>query len=386
MRIAFVTFEYPPFLIGGAGVYAEKLTYELVKLGHEVIVFTPKASRKTTDILSHPEIVEIEVKNGSPLTSVQFWLNLPEKMRFAHNQKAFDIVHVNGLSYWPIHDKIINVPHLITIHHLAKDAISLDLGARSILSNLFGESSILYRLMEKKCVKNSDSIIAVSNFTKERVIETYNYPIDKIVVVYNGIESHQHTLKPDFVSKFKDKYKLDSRPVVLFVGRIDDPRKGLELLLEAFHIVINKIKAQLLIVGNGDEKKIVKKIKELGVEDSVIITGYLEQSELDCCYSLCDVYACPSLMEGFGLTIAEASSYGKRVVAFKVGAIPEVVDNTAILVKEIEKETFALAITEALTTPFILNPENNTHNLVQSWSNSALESITAYQNLIDSTK
>lgn len=379
MRIAFITFEYPPFMIGGAGVYAYNLTKELVKMGNEVVVFTPALDSPRTNEVDGPQIIEVKVNRRLPLISVQFWLNLPKALRTVHSINHFDIVHINGSSYWFIPGKIIDVPHVVTIHHLSRDAKGDVLLGKSTNIQLVGESNILYQYLESRCVKYADRIIAVSKFTRDRITEIYNISVDKIDVIYNGYTPLRTEICDDELINFKKKFNLDSRPIILFVGRIDDPRKGLDILLDAFSMVSKTIESQLLIVGQGDKNQVFNKARDLGIDADIIVTGFLNADDLACSYSICDIYVCPSIMEGFGLTLLEAQSYGKKIIAFDVGAISEVVNSSAILLKETNSEFLKKAIVDVLSDDDI--NRNLTNNVEENtWVKTAMATADVYEN------
>ncbi len=76
MRVAFVTFEYPPFILGGAGIHAAHITEELAKLGHQVVVFTPAIDN--TGGAEHPsganlQVWHVPVREAIPFRVLQFW-------------------------------------------------------------------------------------------------------------------------------------------------------------------------------------------------------------------------------------------------------------------------------------------------------------------------
>src|SRR2546426_2076796 len=102
MRVGFVTFEFPPEVHGGAGVYAASITRALGELDHRLTVFTPD-SRLESSRASLPVNVEV-VSVGNRLETfpraLQFWLQLPRALMRAHRRAPFDILHFNGLSYW----------------------------------------------------------------------------------------------------------------------------------------------------------------------------------------------------------------------------------------------------------------------------------------------
>jgi len=329
MKIAFVTFEYPPFLMGGAGVYAKHITQELVNLGHEITVFTPNIveNNEITFSNNNLKLIKIDVNKNIPFKALQFWLNLPKVLKEKHESEKFDLVHINGFnSYWFIR-KLINIPHVLTVHHTTQDV--LESNKKKILyriKDLSGENNYLFPIIEKKAVKCANKIIAVSEFTKRRIIEIHKINPDDIHVIYNGINKYSGNSKIN-PKKFKEKENLPDKKMILFVGRVNDPRKGLHALIKAFKGVLEEIDAILVVLGSGDKTEFVKLSEELKISPNIFFKGYVAENSLNKFYQSCDVYICPSKLEGFGLTILEAISNGSPVIASNVGAIPEILED-----------------------------------------------------------
>jgi len=354
MKIAFITFEYPPFIIGGAGVYAENIARELAKLGHQVVVFMPEindSGRNPLDSINNLDIKKIKINKKVPFKALQFWLHLPKEIEKVEKQcDKFDVLHFNGLSYWFLKEKIIKAPHLATIHHLVKDAIRYNSSSLvSRIVNISGETSLFIPYIEKRCLHRVDKIIAVSDFTKKQIINNYKINPDKIEVVYNGVNLDEYSFTQEELKKNRKQFNLPEKPIVLFVGRVDDPRKDLDLLVKAFEKVLEKVDAILLVVGKGDQTQIRKLASALGILDDLIFTGFVDDVTLKKCYALCDVYVCPSRLEGFGLTVLEAMAAGKPIVATNRGAIQEVVRDAGVLVEAENPGALSEAIIEVLT-------------------------------------
>jgi glycosyltransferase involved in cell wall biosynthesis len=326
MRVAFVTFEYPPFIIGGAGVHALHITEELAKLGNQVVVFTPAIGSDSTE---HPldanlQIWHVPVREVIPFRALQFWINLPGEIKKAEREQKFDVIHINGLSYWFLPRRLSAAPHVLTVHHLVRDAAeNIGLSLSSRMKDLSGENGFLIPQIERRALESVDMVVAVSNYTKDRILQTYSIPSEMVDVVYNGVKFDGYTFTREELDETRKQMGLPDLPVILFVGRVDDPRKGLDVLIQAFRKVLDEVDATLLVVGKGD----LTTARSLAgpALDRIVFTGFVDDITLKKCYALCDLYACPSRLEGFGLTILEAFAAGKPVVATKVGAIPELV-------------------------------------------------------------
>jgi glycosyltransferase involved in cell wall biosynthesis len=259
-----------------------------------------------------------------PFKAFQFWINLPREIKKAEIEGKFDIMHINGFCYWFLPKRLSPAPHVLTVHHLIRDAAEnagLDFSSR--MKDISGENGFIMPLIEKRAIVSIDKIIAVSNYTKDRILQTYHIPSEMVDVVYNGVNFDDCTFTQEDLNEARKQLGLPALPVILFVGRVDDPRKGLDVLIQAFRRVLDEVDATLLVVGKGDQTT----ARDLAgpALDRIVFTGFVDDVALKKCYALCDLYVCPSRLEGFGLTILEAFAAGKPVVATKVGAIPELV-------------------------------------------------------------
>ena len=353
MKIAFITFEYPPFVQGGAGTYAKNVTRELAKLGNDVRVITPRLK----------QCINYEVTDGvfigivggrylGLLSALSFWFNLRREFRKVEREAGgFDIVHGNVVSDFSLGRRFTNrTPRIITVHHLAKDVVdNLRPSVFARIRDLGGETG-LTPFIEGKCVQRADKIIAVSEYTKAKLASIYGIPLDKVEVIYNGWEEKSFDFTEKEKAEVKAKYNISNGNILLFVGRVDDRRKGLDVLLKTFNIVLKKTDANLVVAGSGNQKPLKDLSSSLGITRQVTFTGFVDDITLQKLYSICDVYVCPSRLEGFGLTIVDAMAAGKPVVATRVGAIPEIVKQgeNGFLVQDNNENELAVAITQIL--------------------------------------
>lgn len=389
MKIAFITFEYPPFIMGGAGIYAANITRQLAKLDHQVIVFTPKIKdlEKEEYHINNLEFRRIKVNKRLPFKALQFWLHLPKIVKEAENDNRFDIIHFNDISYWFLKKRLLKAPNVITVHHLIKDAIRYNRPSLfSRIRDMGGENSFLIPFIQKRCIKYSDRIIAVSNFTNKQIIKTYGVSPEKIDVVYNGISQDGYSFTEKELEEARRNLNLDEIPVLLFVGRVNDKRKGLDILLKAFKITLEKIDATLLIIGGGDQSQARKLAQSLEIYENIVFTGFVDDLTLKKCYVLCDVYVCPSRLEGFGLTILEAMAARKPIIATNVGAIPEIL-NHGVLVPSENEYALSKAIVKLLN-----NNENaygqSTFSRVKefTWNRAGKNVVKVYRKCLNERK
>jgi glycosyltransferase involved in cell wall biosynthesis len=191
-------------------------------------------------------------------------------------------------------------------------------------------------------VKSATRIISVSEFTKKQLIIKLNGDQKKIKVIPEGYDPnvqfniYNEQLEDSF-DIFK-KYKIKPKQYILFVGTVQ-PRKNLERLVEAFskctmkNVQFKIEDLKLVIAGKLGWKYlgVLEAPKRFGVEDRVVISGYIDDYTRQILLENALAYVQPSVTEGFGLPVLEAMSVGISVVSSKGGALAEVAGDAGLL-------------------------------------------------------
>jgi glycosyltransferase involved in cell wall biosynthesis len=150
----------------------------------------------------------------------------------------------------------------------------------------------------------------------------------------------------------RNKYQLNDDPLILYIDRLEE-HKGVDILLDAFKEVRNKVSnAKLIIIGKCTRKSYFNKVHSRE-NTSVIFIDYVPHNEISAYYSASNIFAtCAIYEEGLSHTIIEAQAFGNPVVAFDILAHREIVKDgkTGILVKNVgSRNDFASALVELLT-------------------------------------
>lgn len=398
MKVCFVSFEYPPFIDGGAGVYAKELTNSLTRLGCEIHIITRTSQKRIT--YSYEKGIHVHrlpFINFSGFLFLSFSVSLMSFFRtLVRRMGSIDILHSNDYSFFPFRRSFDCIPKVTTIHHLFYSNPKLD-DRRwySRFRELTSDFGFILPFIQKKVILASDVVIAVSKSTRRAILERLVLNPSQVITIYNGYGTSAQRYSSSILEqelklvKYLEEIKNVGRNLILYVGRIDDPRKNLSLLLRAVERVIKyyKIEASLLLVGKGDPSGVLRLAKRLGIEGRTHLTGYVSDACLRAFYSLCDVFVLPSLQEGFGLTLLEAMSYGKPVIATRVGGTVEFLKQgkTGYLVEVGELETLAASIFNILAdkeNAKKFGSYNQTY--VQehfSWEKCAKETFALYERL-----
>lgn len=203
---------------------------------------------------------------------------------------------------------------------------------------------------------NADFIITVSEYIKKTMLKISKLDPNKIKVVYNSVSEIFRILdKKQCLEKVKRLCGID-KDFILYVGNLK-PHKNLRRLIQAYNLLRSDIKEkyQLVIVAKKDRffKELYQLVKDINLEQSVIFTDLVKDSDLVYLYNGASLYISISLYEGFGLPFIEAMACGTPVISANVSAIPEIVGDAGILLNPLDIKQISQAIQMVLTDEFL---------------------------------
>ena len=225
------------------------------------------------------------------------------------------------------------------------------------LFELYKNQSFM-RSTVRKVLEEADGVFAVSNALRHEIIATGVVGIaNKTKLSWNSVDINKFSTKHN--DSFKKEYKLEDKPIVLFVGNLIK-RKNVDSLLEAKKVANSDY--YLVVVGDGPLfKKLRKKVEEEHIRD-VIFTG--SRDDVEDIIPSCDVLILPSYSESFGLVLIEALACGKPVIGSDVGGITEIItDDVGLLIDPTKVSSIAMAVDmmvndENLRLIFSMNARN----------------------------
>jgi glycosyltransferase involved in cell wall biosynthesis len=345
MRICLVNLDYAPQRSSGLGVYGETLVNGLVAQGHEVhVVARGQAQPDGNEVRGGAVVHRVP---GGWLDWITFARQAGPVARALDQQHRFHIMHFADvhLAY------AYRGPFVATLHQSfrqrlrAQGHLPAHSGAPNLLSRLAYYTTARY-LAERPCVRRAKQLIAVSRTTARAFADEYDLPSEHIAVVRNGIDTARFAATP---SDVRTRLGLETAQVLLFVG-FCTPRKGLEYLAAALRRLPEHV--YLLVIGRWEERYRRRVLAALGpAARRMINLGYVPDEDLAAYYSMADLFVMPSLLEGFGLPIAEALACGTPVVTTSAGACAEVAGPGGLVVPPMDAKALAVAIASLLQQP-----------------------------------
>jgi glycogen(starch) synthase len=349
MRIAFFTWEYPPRLVGGLGTYAEYITRDFVRMGHDVAVFTMNTGSLKTSEVMHG--VSVHRPLGVDASGTLRIIAGSELQSWGDQLRFFSSIFVNDiLSCAKLANQLVKKDgvqfDMACVHDwmgaMAAPAIKSELGlpvAFHVHSTEWGRSrgggSKAVNDIEHYGSVVADRIITVSYVMKEDLV-SHGWNADKVHVVWNGIDPDVYDPSKADASEIKalrQRYGIkDNEKMILFVGRLNWV-KGIMSLVQAMPSVLKEYPmAKLVILGTGDEENNISHlVKRLRLDNNVICRfEFVSEHERILHYAASDLCAFPSVYEPFGIVSLEAMAMGKPIVvgASGVSGLKEQVVNS----------------------------------------------------------
>src|SRR3989339_1028565 len=362
MKTFMLGWEFPPLISGGLGTACYGLTKAMGKFGTDIIFVLPKAGKShytehltvfdtESDLLSQlPELKNVKFfaihsnlrPYANPMTFKADGQSLHSSMRFEslfstapgfsdhyggdlYNQvmhyadraskialtQEFDIIHAHDWMTFPAGAKIAQMAGKPFVAHV--HSTEFDRSGDNVNQGVYD--------IERAGIHAADRIIAVSNFTRQKVINHYGVSPEKVDVVYNGIDLSEPV--PQYVCGDE---KIEK--VVLFLGRVT-MQKGPDYFVNVAKRVLDKMEnVKFIIAGKGDmTQRIITRAAELGIGHKVLFAGFVGGEMVHRAYQMADLFVMPSVSEPFGLVPLEALRHRVPVIISKQSGISEILTN-----------------------------------------------------------
>lgn len=256
-----------------------------------------------------------------------------------------DLIHFYYNWSFPFRKK---VPCILTVHDVIPFTFREAMG--------FLMNRLIYRPSLRLACQLNDVIVTVSQYSRKDIAGKVGVPIDKIRVIPNGLrEPAVHD--PELEAEVEERFGLGAG-YILNVGGIHE-RKNIVRLVQAFAKLCRSTnyKGSLVVTGSISGAPYQEKMRRLceaavvrsRMQGRVVFTGFVTEQEVDALFRGADLFAYPSLYEGFGIPVLEAMKAGTPVVTSNLTAMPEVAGDAAVLVDPYSVEELATAMERVLS-------------------------------------
>ncbi|MCE2490620.1 MAG: glycosyltransferase family 4 protein [Anaerolineae bacterium] len=236
-------------------------------------------------------------------------------------------------------------------------------------------------------VRRADHVLADSNATRDDLLEFFDVsPSTRVSVLHGGVDERFLREPAGRQQAIRKKYRLDHWPFIFSLGTLQ-PRKNHGRLVEALcRMVQEGLDLHLVIAGGAGwlSEPFYRQLKESGIQDRVHLIGFVDDEDLPALYSAAEVFAFPSLYEGFGLPVLEAMACGTPVVTSDLSSLPEVAENAALLIDPLDVEALADALRRLLDDSELrrqLIQAGQTRAGKFTWRKSARELLEVYRSV-----
>jgi glycogen(starch) synthase len=382
MRVVMLSWEYPPFVVGGIAAHADGLARAMVRAGHDVVVLTLQRHDHGASVAPDDEVLEgVRVLRA---TADLPWLpdhDLVARMASANHQLVAlaarlgdwkpEVVHAHDwLVAWAgdTLKSLWGVPLVATIHatERGRHGGHVPPGMPAAINAV--EWWLTYQARE---------VIACSKFMVREVVSGFELPIEKVHLVPNGV---------DPAGWRTDEAATATRePLVVAWGRVQY-EKGFQVLVRAVAELRHSIPGlRCVIAGRGSYlPELQTQVDMEGVGDIVDLAGFVADDELRRILARAGCVIIPSLYEPFGIVALEGMAAGAPTIVARTGGLAEIVDGTGggLLFEPGNHHDLAARISEVLGDPVLAESMRTTAARLiadhYSWDAIAASTVAVY--------
>ncbi len=332
--------EFPPYHSGGLGTACAGLTRALSTIGASIIFVLPKNRLAQADYMRkfvYAGVEDLVVKEVPallyPYVTVGEYRDLAnsimgelygssllaevrayaERARSIAENEDYEVIHAHDWLAFPagvMAKAASGKPLVVHVHATEFDRTGN------------GEVNPAVFAIEREGMIAADRVIAVSQWTKDIIVNKYGIPESKVDVVHNGVESIAAAGGP---AAALEQLRRAGNKIVLFVGRVT-LQKGPDYFVElARRVLAWRPQTYFVMVGSGDMlPRMIERAADHQISNHFIFPGFLRGEELNSVYRSADLYILPSVSEPFGITPLEAAACGAPVMVSRQSGVSEV--------------------------------------------------------------
>lgn len=334
--------------VGGSGIVATELAIEMAKLGHEIHFISSSVPFRLSGNYSNIYVHTVEINDYNVFKYRPYDITLASKIAEVIDVHQLDCIHMHYA-----------IPHAVA-GILANQMSKRDVG---IITTLHGTDITVLghdRSLEPAIrfgIEKSDITTAVSYSLKKQTEEMIQ-PNKEIKTIYNFVDEKRFNRDniEEVRNRMKQQLGIDEDSKVIVHSSNFRKIKNITTIVEAFKLVRESVKSDLVLVGDGPEMSVVYDLaRELGVGNNVHLVG--RQSDMTSFYKMSDLFMLLSLKESFGLALLEAMNCGCVPIGSNAGGIVEVIqhEKTGFIVDPMDKESAAHYAIELMKNETLYN-------------------------------
>lgn len=326
--------ELPPHNSGGLGVACLQLCKKLSQKGADITFVVPYTAEHDFPFM---KVVSAKIAHTSAISGVYDSALYKEESGLSGD--IFDVQD----RYVQAMDNVVESHNFQVIH--AHDWLTFRAGLRA--RELSGKPLILHvHSVESDRAGNAqgnplvheieyigmllaDQVVAVSELTRQKIINEYSIPPEKVIVAHNSIDvDDMEPLYGDSSYAALSQLKAEGYKVISNIGRLTIQKGVTNLLVAAKEVIAREPKTIFLIVGSGDQKReLISLAASLGIAQNVVFTDFQRGKRWRDAFAIADLFVMPSVSEPFGLTPLEAIFYGTPSLISRQSGISEILRN-----------------------------------------------------------
>ena len=364
MRIGFDARVLYKKKLKGIGRYLQYLVIYFLRLegNHEFFLFYNPKDAEIIPEFENKRVIHIPVEGPNEELWEQWFL--PKAIR-KNNIDAFHSTTNTTMLFPPC-------PTVISIHDVMSHLQAPRWGRRA---------NFYWNFVQRIAYQKSSFFITCSNFSKEKINNHLNLPLEKIHVISYGIDEKYRRISSEVAADRLKHFSL-KRPYLLMIGG-KLLRKNILTALKAFELVASQ-KPDLILVITGMKgfEPIEKEVAKSVHAERIKLLDYVSEDELVALYNNAALFIFPSLDEGYGFPPLEAMACGAAVIASNASCIPEIVGDAAFLADCRTPETMKEAILQVIENPKLkseLIEKGLRHIRNFDWAKTACETFQIYE-------
>lgn len=306
MHIAIISGGY--YGTSGIFTHVRELVSHLAKRDQQVCVLSPDVEMPRSD----SSLTFIPIKDTPYIPQVVFYF---KNLLRVHHLKKLDAIHCHdSIAFLPAYllGRIFNIPVIYSFH-----VCIFSPGRQTLYS---WRTSLVFKIFTRFTIPRADAVVCVTHKLCDWA-RKLGAPSDRVIHIPNPVD----------LSRFKPVYRsIDSQPVLLFVGRLEPDKGGLDLIRAMPYIVSECPAVKLIMVGDGSRGQEWLSLRDrLGLKQSVDFVGRVPFEELSDYYSRSHLFVVPFSKQGAGMSVAamQALACGLPVICGNVGDMDELIQD-----------------------------------------------------------